>query len=191
MFTAGFNTDCDSIGPLDMSEFFRHNWGNLASVAGLLVSGFGLIYAIKAEIAAIRAERTARSALQAVEATPAEARSRNIADELHDAHRRCQQIGSHLTQREWRIVQILAQELTASCSQILRRWDINALTGLSRTNLIGAQQQANSIVKASMLAAHAVPDQAAFSRMCRAQQRAFELLSDELAQIEGIIERAR
>jgi len=174
-----------------MVECLQLNWGSIASIAGLVVSSFGLVYAIKAEIAASKAAEKAQSALEAAESTRSESRRRNIADELHDAHRRTQQIGSFLTNKEWRIVQILSQELTGSCSQILRRWDVNALNDASRNNLLRVQQQANSVVRASMLAAQNPPDQAAFTRMCNAQQKAFELLSGELAQIEGIIERVR
>lgn len=61
-----------------MWDFIRQNWGNVASVAGLIISVFTLLFAR-------RASRAAREAKEAVF-------MRNITDDLQEAAHKSQQL---------------------------------------------------------------------------------------------------
>jgi predicted ATPase len=71
-------------------EFLVHNWGNLASVLGVMVSVVTLAVATKAR--------------QAAEAAKAVARRQSLTEVLQDTVRKNEQVGLFLSQRRWDIV---------------------------------------------------------------------------------------
>lgn len=156
------------------SHWLSSNWGNLASVLGLAVSTATFF--------------VARWAKEAAEQAKAEARRRNLADELEEAQRKTEQVGSYLGQEKWEIVLLRAQEVVTSCSQILRRWGTDELSEQSRDNILVAQQQAGSIVRVALRAPRIPPTEQDLRRIAGAQHKALQLLSGETAEITGKIE---
>ena len=156
---------------------FANNWGNLASVIGLVVSVATLVVATKAKAAA--------------EAAKTEARRQNLVDEIQDAQKKAEQLGAYLSQQKWEIVLLRSQEVITSCSQILRRWGLEALSEHSRNNVLVAQQQAGSIAEVAVRAARTAPTDREFKMMSVAHHKALELLSVEAAEFAGMIEKAR
>jgi len=156
------------------SQWFSTNWGNLASVVGLAVSTATLF--------------VARWAKEAAEEAKTEARRRNLADELEEAQRKTEQVGSYLGQEKWEIVLLRSQEVVTSCSQILRRWGLQELSEESRDNILVAQQQAGSIARVALRAPRIPPTEHELRRIARAQHKALQLLSGETAEITGKID---
>jgi hypothetical protein len=150
------------------------NWGNLFSAAGFCVSVATLI--------------VARWAKQAAEEAKAEARARNLADELREAQSKAEQIGTYLSQEKWEIVLLRAQEVVTSCSQILRRWGPKELSEQSRNNVLLAQQQAGSIARVALRAPRIVPSEQDVRRLAVAQHKTLQLLAGETADIAGKME---
>jgi hypothetical protein len=155
-------------------HWFSNNWGNVFSVAGFAVSVATLV--------------VARWAKQAAEQAKTEARRRNLADELEEAQRKTEQVGSYLGQEKWEIVLLRSQEVVTSCSQILRRWSLIELSERSRDNILVAQQQAGSIARVALRAPRIPPSEQELRRLAGAQHKALQLLSGETAEFTGKIE---
>jgi len=158
-------------------QALHNNWGNIASVAGLVVSAFTLWFAKKARIAA--------------EDAKAAARRQSLIDELQDAQKKAEDLGAYLHQQKWEIVHLRSQEVITSCSQILLRWGAESLSTASHKNLLRAGQQSGSIAQIAIRALRTPPSNREFEDMCLAQQKALKLLSFEAASFAGIIEKAR
>lgn len=158
-------------------QVLRDNWGNIASVVGLGVSIATLVVATKAK--------------EAANAAKVEARRQNLTDEIQDAQRKAEQLGTYLAQQKWEIVHLRSQEVITSCSQILRRWGKESLSERSRNNFLVAQQQAGSIAEVAVRALRDAPSDREFKTLSIAQHKALELLSVEAAEFAGIIEKTR
>ena len=91
-----------------MWDFIKQNWGNLASVAGLIISVFTLLFAK-------RASQAAKEAKAAV-------LRRNVADDLEDAERMAQEIITFLRGKDWRISWYIAGELRKQAIRTHERW---------------------------------------------------------------------
>jgi hypothetical protein len=118
-------------------EFLLHQWGNLASVLGLMVSVATLAVATKAR--------------QAAEAARAAARRQGLTEVLQDTVRKSEQVGLFLSQQKWDIVWLRAQEITAATSLVLTRWP-EELSSSSRDNLLRCQRLASSIAGVALIA---------------------------------------
>jgi hypothetical protein len=158
-------------------QAFCNNWGNFASIAGLVVSIFTLIVATKAKTAA--------------EAAKAETRRQNLVDEIQDAQKKAEQLGAYLSQQKWEIVHLRSQEVITSCSQILRRRGKDSLSERSRNNFLVSQQQAGSIAEVAVRAQRNAPSDREFKMLSVAQHKTLELLSVEAAEFAGMIEKTR
>lgn len=156
------------------SRWLSTNWGSLVSVVGLAVSVATLL--------------VARWAKEAAEQAKGEARRRNLADEIEEAQRKTEQVGSYLGQEKWEIVLLRAQEVVTSCSQILRRWGAHERSEQSRDNILVAQQQAGSIARVALRAPRIRPTDQDLRRIAGAQHKALQLLSGETAHITGRME---
>lgn len=158
-----------------LKDFFAEHWGDIASTAGFILSIWILFIAIKAR--------------EAAEAAKSGGRRRNLSEELQDAQRKSEQIGLFLIQRQWNIVFLRAQDVTSICSQILERWQ-EELLDTSKDNLLLAQRLAASISKSVLSASHTPLNVQEFKRVSSAQQRVYQILSGEVGQIVGSIERS-
>ncbi len=154
-------------------HWFSTNWGNAFSVAGFVVSAATLF--------------VAKWAKDAAQDAKAEARRRNLVDELEDAQRKAEQVGNYLGQEKWEIVLLRSQEVVTSCSQILRRWGAHELSERSRDNILIAQRQAGSIAQVALRAPRIPPTEQDLRRIAAAQHKALQLLSGETAEIAGKI----
>jgi hypothetical protein len=110
----------DSTRPATI-DFVTGNWGNIASVWGLVVSFYLLFVATGAR----------RAAQQAVSAE----RRRTALAGLKDAAAKCAEVGQFAVVDEWAVVSLRAQEVMTCCRTTLAGWgEVEALTE-SRNNL--------------------------------------------------------
>ena len=109
-----------------LSSFLANNWGNLASIIGLVVSVWTLIVATGAKKAAQEAIR--------------ESRRQKLSEELQNAVYRLEQLGHHILLRKWEIAYIRAQEIASACSLVLRRWP-DTLNEASKDRILLAQSR--------------------------------------------------
>jgi hypothetical protein len=150
-----------------LTEFLVANWGNLASVVGVIVSAGTLAVATKAR--------------QAAEAAKAAARRQSLTEVLQDTVRKNEQVGLFLSQRRWDIVWLRAQEIAGVTSVVLTRWPHEFSAG-SKDNLLRSQRLSNSIAGVSLVASGEVLTPRAIARMSQAQGRVARLLNTELGE---------
>jgi hypothetical protein len=148
-------------------EFVAEQWGNLASVLGLLVSAATLAVATKAR--------------QAAEAARAAARRQSLTEALQETVRKSEQVGLFLSQQKWDIVWLRAQEVTAATSLVLTRWPEELSTG-SRDNLLRCQRLSGSISRVVLLSSGSPPTAHQVAQMSQAQARVAQLLNAALGQ---------
>lgn len=91
-----------------MWNFIKQNWGNLASVAGLIISVFTLLFAK-------RASQAAREAKAAVW-------RRTVADDLEEAERLASEMISSIRKKDWLISRYIANKLRQQAIWINERW---------------------------------------------------------------------
>lgn len=90
-------------------DFVKSNWGNLASVCGLVLTCFALWFARSARIAA----REARAGV----------RLRNLTDDVRAIDTNVQRLREHAQQRQWPTVQLLAEDCYVGCVRLIDRLD--------------------------------------------------------------------
>ena len=149
------------------SDFLLQNWGNLASVLGVMVSVATLAVATKAR--------------QAAEAAKAVARRQSLTEVLQDAVRKNEQVGLFLPQRRWDIVWLRAQEITAATSVVLTRWPQELSIG-SKDNFLTIQYLSNSIAGVALVGHGEALSPQTITRMSQAQGRVAQLLNTELGE---------
>ncbi|MBI3949662.1 MAG: hypothetical protein HY314_04310 [Acidobacteria bacterium] len=115
-----------------MREFIEQNWGNLASVAGLIISMVTLLFAR-------RASQAARGAREAV-------LKRNVADDLQETARQSQEILLFFDVGKWEIARLKADELQILASWLITRWE-DRLDEMSKVRMSPASVQLRSIVE--------------------------------------------
>lgn len=153
---------------------FLENWGNVARVAGLLISIWVLIIAQRARAAA----EDARSA----------ARLKSLIEVLAEASSRVQQVGVCLTGQQWDFVQVLAGEVIAACSLVKERWG-DSLTETSRENLLQVSSRARSIAGVAGEAHMRQLSKAELRQALDAQLILCELLNTILGEARRVEER--
>ena len=150
-----------------LSDFLLENWGNLASVVGVMVSVATLAVATKAR--------------QAAEAAKAVARRQSLTEVLQDTIRKNEQVGLFLSQRRWDIVWLRAQEIAGATSIVLTRWP-QELNATSKDNLVRTQRLSNSIAGVALIASGEAPAPPVVARMSQTQGRVAQLLNTELGE---------
>jgi hypothetical protein len=150
-----------------LAEFLLHNWGNLVSVLGLVVSAATLAVATKAR--------------QAAEAAKAVARRQSLTEVLQDTVRKNEQVGLFLSQRKWDIVWLRAQEIASATSLVLARWPLE-LSAVSKDNLLRCQRLSSSISTVALIASGGPPTPQGIARMSQTQGRVTQLLNTELGE---------
>jgi hypothetical protein len=156
-------------------NFFLANWGSVASVVGLIVTGITLW--------------VARKAKEAAEAANQESRRRNLAEDLQSAHAKAQEVGQFIRDGQWHAVFLRSQEITGVCSLVLNRWSAE-LTKESRENITRARTQADSISAVAMKADRVKPTEREILTASASQRRLHGLLSGELGESLRVIERS-
>jgi len=156
-------------------RFLAANWGNVASILGLIVSLATLL--------------VARKAKESADAAKAEARRRSRAEDFQEAHTRSEQLGLFIRDAKWDIVFLRSQEIVSACSLVLRRWS-DELTEASKTQIVLAREQAGSIARVAMRAHRIPPTEHQVLNVSAAQRRLNELLSAELGESLRVVERS-
>jgi hypothetical protein len=156
-------------------EWVLNNWGNLASLAGLVVAGFTL--------------RAARKARDAAEGAREQARRRSLSEDLQDAKNKSQEVGHFIRDGKWQGAYLRSQEIASTCSVALTRWRTE-LTETSKENITRARTHADSIARVSMLADVTAPTTSQIETISTSQRRMTQLLSEELGESLRVIERS-
>lgn len=137
-----------------MTSFLAHRWGDVASVAGLIVSIWVLV--------------VARKARQAAEDARSAARLKSLAEFLDEASAKIVQVAVSLRDRKWDVVQLLALEVSGNCKLASQRWgdylpnrarsDLRTVTTILRTSVDLATESSlrsveNEEIRQALLAA--------------------------------------
>jgi len=155
-------------------SFLGTTWADLFTVAGVVISVWTLKVATKAK--------------EAAEAAKAAARRQNLTEDLQDAQSKVEHLGNHLARQNWEVVLLLAQQATTACSQVLRRWGTDTLSRQSRDNILKSQAHVVAISNVAVRAPAVAPTAQDLRRLANTQQRAFQILSGELAESQRKLE---
>ncbi len=145
--------------------FLVDHWGDLASVASLVVTGFTFSMAKKARAAAEGARLLATR--------------RNLTEELQDLQTKTEQVGLFLLDKKWDLIHLRCQEIVGGCSKVATRWK-DELSAGSRSNIMLGREQARSIAVVAMRTPRLAPREQALRQIEDAQERLHELISAEL-----------
>lgn len=113
-------------------DFLLQNWGSLASVAGLLISGLSAIFAKRASVAA----REAKNAVL----------SSTMAQDVNNAHSLAAEVANLVELQKWERALIRCNDLIDSVILIVNRWD-SVLSVDSRNNYLEAKSLIDSVHK--------------------------------------------
>ena len=113
-----------------MIEFLAGNWGNVASVAGLVFSILAFVFSKRASIAA----REARDATLL----------RSLSEEMNAANRNAGEIVTYVGMGRGDMALLRTSELTNQTSYFMARWD-NRLSEGSKNNLLSVREQLHFI----------------------------------------------
>jgi len=135
-----------------MLEFLSRNWGNLASVAGLIVSGVAACFAKRASTAA----REARQVIL----------SSSLAEEINLAQKLAAEIGNLVDIGKHELARLRCNDLHDRTVTMLKRWD-GSLSTNSKNNLLNAKAQLESLraVTSRLFAAPIAPSARQLSQM--------------------------
>ena len=128
------------------TDFLADNWGNIASVWGLGLSVYVLWVAKGAKGAA---EEATREAQEAAAAARSAAQTRSALEELQDAAAKTTQIGLFARAQKWDLASLTAQEVMNICRVTVARWGEDQIFKDSRTRLLSAISQMQTIVQES------------------------------------------
>jgi hypothetical protein len=113
-----------------MSEFLARNWGNLASVVGLVFSALAVVFSR-------RASQAAKEARDAVS-------WRSLGEDMNELNRAAGDIVTYVDVRRGDMALVRVNELLYRISYIVPRWE-SKFSVESRNNLLIAQEQLKSI----------------------------------------------
>jgi hypothetical protein len=113
-----------------MIDFLAGNWGNVASVAGLVFSILAFIFSKRASVAA----REARDA----------AFLKSLSQEMNEANRNAGEIVTYVGMGRGDMALLRTSELMNQTSYFMARWD-NRLSEGSKNNLLSVREQLHAI----------------------------------------------
>lgn len=130
----------------------RSNWGNLASVVGLLVSGLAALFAKGARTAA----KEAREAVL----------SNSLAEEINSAQKLAAEVANLIDLGKHDLARLRSNDLHDRTLTIIHRWDA-ALSIVSKNNLLSAKSQLETLrtVASRLIVAAAEPSPRQLSQM--------------------------
>ena len=138
-----------------MWNFLGQNWGNLASVAGLVFSFLAFVFS----------KRASRAAEEARELTL----SRSLGEDMNNASKVASDIAAYVRSEKSDMALVRLLELIHQTSYIISRWDAK-LGESSKNRLIKTREQLHAVhdlLSKSDLAAASPRDRAALARFCR------------------------
>src|SRR5580658_2087338 len=147
-----------------MSDFLVRNWGNLASVAGLVFSALAFVFAKRASTAA----REARDA----------ALRKSLGEDMHGASRSAQEIVTYLRDDKSEMALLRIGDLMNQCSYLSARWETR-LSEKSRNKLREGAAELRSMhgVLAKGVRSDVAEKQKA--RLAKAAQRVSSIFNEE------------
>jgi hypothetical protein len=153
-----------STSPLGPQSWWGANWGNVASVAGLVVSFFAAYFAKSARKAANEARNTAMA--------------RTLAEEVSDASNVAAELSRLVVSKHTDLARVRASDLLRAMSFIVKRFEKQLSNG-QRRRLVTARTQIHEvldILEKKDLAAFDSEELAALSTSCR---RLLSVLDEE------------
>jgi len=157
-----------------MGDFFKQNWGNVASVLGLGISVWVLIVAHGARAAAEQARSLARL--------------KSLVEELESAANKVQLIGIFLRDRKWEIAHLLADEALSVCRATLTRWGDQFME--SKNSLYNACTELQSISDSCITSVAVALTATDWQQTIRAQREARKLISSVVGRAKKAEERS-
>jgi hypothetical protein len=113
-----------------MSDFLAGNWGNVASVAGLVFSILAFVFSKRASVAA----REARDATLL----------RSLSEEMNGANRTAGEIATYVGMERGDVALLRTSDLMNQTSYIMARWD-NRLSEGSKNKMLTVREELVSI----------------------------------------------
>ena len=147
-----------------MSDFIVRNWGNLASVAGLVFSILAFVFAKRASTAA----REARDA----------AMRQSLGEDMHGASRSAQEIVTYLRDDKSEMALLRIGDLMNQASFILARWETR-LSEKSRNNLVDGTAELRYMHGALTKGARGALGETKKARLAKAAQRVSSMFNEE------------
>jgi len=114
-----------------MRDFLTKNWGNLASVAGLVFSFLAFLFSKRASKAAQEARNSARR--------------QSLGEEMSGASQIAKEIVTYVSMERGEVALLRVNELIAQTSYLVARWNSVLLAG-SKSNLQTAQDRLHKIL---------------------------------------------
>ncbi len=145
-----------------MADFLGRNWGNLASVAGLVFSALAFVFSKRASTAA----QEARDA----------AMRQSMGGDMDSAVRTANEIVTYLRTDKADFALLRIADLAAQTSYLIGRWDTR-LSKKSKDNLSRAHEHLLSMHEVLSTGASLTPDEKA--RLASFSQRISGILSEE------------
>ena len=147
-----------------MIDFLAGNWGNVASVAGL-------VFSILAFVFSKRASKAAREARDA-------AFTRSMSEDLNWATKMAGEIATYVLIERGDLALLRTTEIMNQTSYFLTRWD-NRLSEESKNNLLGAREQLHMVHEVLTKGAVANLSQKAKLQLANACQQVNTIFSEE------------
>lgn len=158
-----------------MTGFLAQNWGNIASVAGLVISIWVLV--------------VARKAKQAAEETRSAARRKNLSDLWEEARNNSRQVNIFLKGGSWEAAQIRAEDVSSNCRHALARWG-DTLPESAESDLLEVAELSDSIIDASIASSMRQLTEDGKLLIVRVATRAHFLISSVLGEARKAEERS-
>ena len=138
-----------------MWKFFGQNWGNIASVVGLVFSFFAFVFS----------KRASRAAREARELTL----SRSLGEDMNNANKIASDVSAYVRSEKAEMALVRLGELIALTSYIISRWE-SQLPVSSKNRLLTSREQLHLVhdlldrVKGGEIS---TKDKATLARFCR------------------------
>jgi hypothetical protein len=147
-----------------MVNFLAGNWGNIASVAGLVFSILAFVFSKRASVAA----REARDATLL----------RSLSEEMNGASRTASEIVTYVGMQRGDMALLRTSELMNHTSYFMARWD-NRLSEGSKNNLLSVREQLHFIHEVLTKSTVADLSPKAKAQLAQASQRVNAIFSEE------------
>jgi len=147
-----------------MTDFLARNWGNLASV-------FGLVFSILAFVFAKRASTAAREARDA-------AMRQSLGEDMHGASRSAQEIVTYLRDDKSEMALLRIGDLMNQASYLITRWETR-LSEKSRNNLSDGVEELRSMHRVLTKSVRGTLAERRKARLATAAQRVSSIFNEE------------
>src|SRR5271166_2782103 len=144
-----------------MQRFLSQNWGNVASLAGLLFSFLAFIFSRRASRAAKQAQDFALT--------------RSLGEDMNNASKTASEITAYVRSEKAEMATMRISELICATSYIIARWDAK-LSESSKNRLLKIREQlhlVHDLLAKAPMGELGARDKTALARFCREVPTAF------------------